>query len=43
MTNETGKRTFTFAGKFEDGQFRGDHSETTGGNAKSTGTLTLAE
>jgi len=39
--NESKKRTFTFAGDFEDGKFSGKHAEITGGHEQSTGTLTL--
>ena len=41
VRNEDKRRTFTFRGEFENGQFRGDHAETTSGRARRTGTLTL--
>lgn len=42
VQNEGKKRTFTFEGAFEDGTFKGTHAETTGGEPRDTGTLTLA-
>ncbi len=42
VKNENKKRTFTFAGEFEDGTFRGTHEETTPSRAGRTGTLTLS-
>ena len=41
VTNEAGKREFTFEMKFEEGRFTGTHAEVTGGNEKKTGTLNL--
>lgn len=40
VKNETGRRTFTFDGNFEEGIFRGDHAETTRSEVR-TGTLSL--
>ena len=42
VTNEDGRRTFTFEGNFTDGEFSGTHAETTGGKPASTGTLKLS-
>ena len=42
VKNESRQRTFTFAGEFEDGRFRGRHQETNSGRARQTGTLTLS-
>ena len=42
VTNESGKRSFTFRGEFKNGEFSGTHAETTGGSRKSTGTLKLS-
>ncbi len=39
--NESKKRTFTFRGNFEDGQFSGTHAEVEGKKKIDTGTLTL--
>ena len=41
MTNEGGKRHFTFDMKFEEGRFKGTHAEVTGGREQRTGTLNL--
>lgn len=41
VKNENKKRTFIFKGAFEDGQFSGDHEETTEGRERRTGTMTL--
>ena len=43
VRNENERRTFTFRGEFEDGEFRGTHAETTGGGQRRTGTLKLSE
>jgi hypothetical protein len=40
--NEDKNRTFTFTGRFEEGKFRGTHSEIEDGAEEATGTLTLA-
>jgi hypothetical protein len=42
VTDESGKRTFTFEGESKDGEFSGTHAETTGGKPASTGTLKLS-
>jgi hypothetical protein len=43
VRNESGKRSFTFDGTFdEQGRFSGTHTETTGGSRVDTGTLTLS-
>ena len=42
VKNEDGRRTFTFEGNTTEGEFSGTHAETTGGRAKSTGTLKLS-
>ena len=41
VLNESKRRTFRFAGAFEDGTFRGTHAELSDGEAYSTGTLML--
>ncbi len=41
VVNDDKKRTFTFAGTFESGSFRGSHAETTAGRERDTGTMTL--
>jgi hypothetical protein len=41
VLNEDKSRKFTFGGKFEHGEFRGDHAEITGGREIDTGTLRL--
>lgn len=41
VQNEGRNRTFTFAGEFEDGVFKGRHAELRGGGERDTGTLTL--
>ncbi len=41
VLNETKKRTFTFTGAFNDGEFRGTHAEIEGQREVQTGTLTL--
>lgn len=42
VRNESGKRSWTFEGSFNDkGKFKGSHVETTGGGQTKTGTLTL--
>ncbi len=43
VTNESGRRTFTFQGKFYDGEFRGTHAEIKRTGERRTGSLTLAE
>jgi hypothetical protein len=43
VLNETKKRTFTFTGEFEKGEFRGTHAEVGESGERKTGTLTLAE
>ena len=43
VTNENGRRTFTFQGKFRDGEFRGTHAEIKRTGERRTGSLTLAE
>ena len=43
VRNENERRTFTFRGELEDGEFRGTHAETTGGGQRRTGTLKLSE
>ena len=42
VKNEDKKRTFLFDGKFEGGQFEGEHEEITPGRERQTGTLTLS-
>lgn len=42
VRNESEKRTFTFEGSFTEGAFSGTHAETTRGEPRSTGTLTLS-
>jgi hypothetical protein len=41
VRTENRRRTFNFRGAFEDGVFRGAHSEVQGGRESRTGTLTL--
>lgn len=41
VLNETKRRTFTFEGAFDGGQFTGTHAEIREGNQRETGTLTL--
>ncbi|MDA8017067.1 MAG: hypothetical protein MPN21_06410 [Thermoanaerobaculia bacterium] len=43
VKNENKRRTFTFEGSFQNGEFRGNHAETTRGEPIRTGTLTLAQ
>ncbi len=43
VRNESRKRTFTFTGDFEQGRFRGTHSEIERRGPQSTGSLTLEE
>lgn len=43
VKNETGRRTFTFRGEFENGRFSGTHSELRRGGERRTGTLTLEQ
>jgi hypothetical protein len=41
VSNESGKRTFTFDGTFKKGKFRGTHAEIERGKPQETGSLTL--
>ncbi|MEM1182140.1 MAG: hypothetical protein AAGM22_27580 [Acidobacteriota bacterium] len=41
VKNESKRRSFTFEGSFKEGQFEGNHAETTPGRNRRTGTLTL--
>ena len=41
VLNESKKRTFTFTGEFQNGEFRGTHAEIEGQQVVQTGTLTL--
>ena len=41
VLNDSGKRSFTFAGAFEDGKYRGTHAEVIGGKERETGKLTM--
>jgi hypothetical protein len=43
VKNENKRRTFTFQGKFQDGEFRGTHAEIKRTGERRTGSLTLAE
>lgn len=41
VLNENKRRTFTFRGTVEDGEFRGSHAEIANGRERKTGSLTL--
>ncbi|MDH3785260.1 MAG: hypothetical protein OEV00_08030, partial [Acidobacteriota bacterium] len=41
VLNDSKVRTFTFEGQFDDGQFIGEHAETTAGNENDTGSIWL--
>jgi hypothetical protein len=43
VKNENRRRTFTFQGRFHDGEFRGTHAEIKRTGERRTGSLTLAE
>jgi hypothetical protein len=43
VTNENGRRIFTFRGKFYGGEFRGTHAEIKRTGERRTGSLTLSE